>query len=75
MNEQEIRQLLLDGLKDVGVEMSVDGSHLTLKLVGEVFAGLSRLKRQQLVNGLLSDKIGSGEIHAVNMTCRTLEEG
>jgi acid stress-induced BolA-like protein IbaG/YrbA len=34
-----------------------------------VFTGLSRLKRQQLVNRLLEAKIGTGEIHAVRMSC------
>lgn len=74
MNEDEIMQVLRDGLKDTNVDIIVDGSHLTLKLVSDVFHGLSRLKRQRLVNSLLSEKIASGEIHAVNMTCLTLEE-
>ena len=74
MDEDEIKQLLRAGLNDASVDIIAQGSHLTLKLVGDIFVGLGRLKRQQLVNGLLKDKIGSGEIHAVNMTCLTLAE-
>ncbi len=74
MNEEELRQLLLDGLGDASVEMVVDGSHLSLKLIADVFEGLNRLKRQQLVNGLLKEKIASGEVHAVSMNCLTSDE-
>ena len=40
-------------------------------IVSPLFEGLSRVKRQQLVYGLLNDKIASGEIHAVTMVTRS----
>jgi acid stress-induced BolA-like protein IbaG/YrbA len=74
MNEEEIRNLLVDGLDGCDTELTVDGSHLALRLVSNAFAGLNRVKRQQLVYSLLNEKISSGEIHAVTMTCLSLDE-
>ncbi len=75
IDEEEIRALLVAGLGECDVELEVEGSHLRLKMVGEVFSGLNRLKRQQLVNKLLNQKINSGEIHAVSMNCLSPDEG
>jgi len=70
MDEEEIRALLAAGLGEAcDIEIAIEGNHLILKLVGNVFTGLNRLKRQQLVNKILEAKIGSGEIHAVRMSC------
>jgi len=74
MNEEEIKQSLSSGISNCDIQMMVDGSRLVLRLVSEDFAGLNRVKRQQKVYGLLNDKISSGEIHAVSMTCLTSEE-
>ena len=74
MNETEIRQILEEGLNDVAIEMQAEGNKLMLRLVGDVFEGLNRVKRQQLVYGLLNEKISSGEIHAVSMSCLTKDE-
>ncbi len=74
MDEAEIRALLVDGLGECEIEMVVEGNRLSLDLVAAVFAELSRLKRQQLVNKLLSQKISSGEIHAVTMRCSSPDE-
>ena len=35
-------------------------------MIGEVFAGLSPVKKQQLVYGALSEEFASGSIHAVD---------
>ncbi len=39
--------------------------------VGEVFAGLSPVKRQQLIYGALSEEIASGALHAVSIKTYT----
>lgn len=55
-------------------DVSFEGSHLHLTVVSEAFSGLSRLKKQQLVYGALSDKIADGTLHAVQMRTLTPEE-
>lgn len=74
MDQTEIRALLEDGLPECEIELIAEGNKLGLRLTGDVFAGMNRVKRQQLVYGLLNDKISSGEIHAVSMDCKTLAE-
>jgi acid stress-induced BolA-like protein IbaG/YrbA len=74
MDDAELKQVLQAGLDDCEVEIQIDGNKVALGLVSGAFAGLSRVKRQQLVYGLLKDRIESGEIHAVTMRTQTPEE-
>ncbi|MFT5560547.1 MAG: acid stress-induced BolA-like protein IbaG/YrbA [Candidatus Azotimanducaceae bacterium] len=74
MNEAEIRALLAGGLIDCEIELTSEGNKLSLRLTGNLFEGMNRVKRQQLVYGLLNEKITSGEIHAVSMICKTPAE-
>jgi len=74
MDEALIRTLLADGLPDCEIEIMSEGNKLVLRLIGKLFEGMNRVKRQQLVYSLLNEKITSGEIHAVSMTCKTPAE-
>ena len=49
-------------------------SVLAVEIVSDVFEGLSRVKRQQLVYKALNERIESGEIHAVSMRTYSPEE-
>ena len=74
MDLREIELIIRENLKDCNVELQGEGNKLNLQLVSDEFVGLSRVKRQQKVYGLLDDKIKSGEIHAVSMTTLTFDE-
>jgi acid stress-induced BolA-like protein IbaG/YrbA len=74
MDLREIELILRENLNDCHIEVEGEGNKLGLKLVSDDFVGLSRVKRQQKVYGLLDDKIKSGEIHAVSMTTLTTDE-
>ncbi len=74
MDQAEIQALLEAGLPGCEIEFMAEGNKVGLRLTGDVFEGLNRVKRQQLVYGLLNDKISSGEIHAVSMDCKTPSE-
>ena len=74
MDENEIKALLQAGLGDAQIELVSEGNKIGLRLIGSVFEGLNRVKRQQLVYGILDEKIKTGEIHAVTMTCQTPAE-
>ncbi|MEX2489056.1 MAG: BolA/IbaG family iron-sulfur metabolism protein [Pseudomonadales bacterium] len=73
MNPDDIEKIIKDGLGDCKVEMQAEGNKLMLLIVSHAFEGLNRVKRQQVVYGILNDLIASGEIHAVSM--RTLTPG
>ncbi len=74
MDLEEIRELLETTFGDDPIELQVEGNKLVLSVVSDKFEGLGRVKRQQLVYSLLSDRISSGEIHAVTMTTLTSRE-
>ncbi len=48
-------------------------SHFRLKVVAQIFEGLSRVERQRLVNRALAEEL-SGPIHALAMETRTPDE-
>ena len=73
MNAQEIEALLRAGLEDCQVSVSGEGGHFDILVVGEMFAGLRAVKKQQLVYAVLNERITDGSIHAVNI--RTLTPG
>ncbi|HUH37134.1 MAG TPA: BolA family protein [Spongiibacteraceae bacterium] len=74
MQAEEVRQLLVAALPDCEVEVQGDGSHFDIRVVGEVFAGMNRVKRQQHVYAGLKAQIADGSIHAVNIKALTADE-
>lgn len=74
MEINEIKTILEQGLKDSEVRLDAEGNKLSLYIVSDVFQGLSRVKRQQIIYALLNDKIASGEVHAVSMKTLTKAE-
>lgn len=67
MTNEDVKQLLESALSECDVQVQGDGSHFDIIVVGDVFEGLRPLKKQQLVYGVLNEKIADGSIHAVNM--------
>lgn len=74
MDAQQIEALLREALKLDEVYAKTDGSHVQVIAVGEIFAGLSPVKKQQLIYGPLNDAIADGSIHAVSIKAYTPDE-
>jgi acid stress-induced BolA-like protein IbaG/YrbA len=55
------------------LEIRGDGQHFEALIVSEAFAGLSRVRRHQLVYAALGDRMRE-EIHALSMTTQTPAE-
>jgi len=66
MQPEELKQLLHSRLPDCEIEVDGDGRHFAIRVIGEVFGGLSPVKKQQLVYGALSEQFADGSIHAVD---------
>ena len=65
----------LQGSLEVGeVHVAVEGNHVSVTVVGDLFEGLRAVQRQQKVYGVLNDLIASGDIHAVNIKAYTPAE-
>lgn len=74
MDSDHIKGLLHEALELDEVIVKLDGSHGTITVVGEVFADLSRVRKQQLVYAPLNPLIASGELHAVSIKAYTPTE-
>lgn len=74
MQDSELQQLILALLPQAQVEIGGDGHHFEATVISSTFAGLSKLKRQQLIYGGLKTHITSGAIHALQLNIYTPEE-
>ncbi|ARU55977.1 toluene-tolerance protein [Oleiphilus messinensis] len=73
MQAQQLQALIQAKLADCEVTVDGEGSSFNITVVGEVFRGMSPVKKQQLVYGCFDEYLKSGEIHAVTMQTRTPE--
>ncbi len=74
MHADEVKALLDAGLENCEVQVQGEGSHFDILVVGEIFAGLRPVKKQQIVYAVLNEHIASGAIHAVNIRTLTPAE-
>jgi len=74
MNAQDVKDLLEKQLVECEIRVEVDGSHVNIVVIGDIFEGKRTVQRQQLVYAALQEQIASGVIHAVNMKTFTSEE-
>jgi acid stress-induced BolA-like protein IbaG/YrbA len=61
------------GIRCEHLAVDGDGAHFQAVIVSEAFAGLSRVRRHQLVYGALGDRMRE-EIHALSMQTMTPAE-
>ena len=74
MNPDDVKQRIAADLPECEVSVTGDGSHFEAIVVGEVFAGMTTLKKQQRVYASVNDLITSGELHALTIKAYTPEE-
>jgi acid stress-induced BolA-like protein IbaG/YrbA len=67
MQPEQIKALLETALEDCEVRVGGEGNHFDILVIGEVFAGLRPVKKQQMVYAVLNAQIADGTIHAVNI--------
>lgn len=67
MEVQDIEKLINDALTLDELQVKFDGSQCSVVAVADMFADLSRVKRQQVVFAALADAIKEGSIHAVTV--------
>lgn len=75
MTSEEIRSVLEAGLEgcEVRVDEAAPGKY-QVTVIGDVFEGLSRVRREQRAGAPLRDAILDGRIHAVSYRTFTPEE-
>ena len=71
MQPSEVKALLEARIDDCEFHIQGEGCNFQVVAVGEVFDGLSPVKRQQLIYGALAEEIASGALHAVSIKTYT----
>lgn len=74
MDPQEVKKIIQAELSDCEVIVEGDGSHFMATVIGPVFEGKSLLQKQKLVYATVTEKITSGEIHALTIKAYTADE-
>jgi len=74
MDPEEVKRLIEAGLPGCQVTVTGDGSHFDAVVIGEVFAGQSPVKKQQLVYATVNEHITSGKLHALSIKTYTPDE-
>jgi acid stress-induced BolA-like protein IbaG/YrbA len=74
LDPKQIEAWIRAGLECTHLAVDGDGRHFEALVVSPLFAGLSRVQRQQRVNAVLREHFESEVLHALSMQCLTPEE-
>ena len=74
LTPQQIEEWIHCGLECQSLLVEGDGRHFEATIVSPLFAGLSRVQRQQRVNAVLRQHFETETLHALSMRCLTPEE-
>ncbi len=74
MSPEELQSVLQTKLSDCQVTVTGDGYHYNVVAIGERFAGLTPVKKQQAVYACINDLIADGTVHAVSIKTYTPDE-
>jgi len=74
IDANQIQALLDEQLPDCDITVQGEGGKFQVIAVGDAFAGLNPVKRQQKIYQILNSHIASGAIHAVSMRLMTVAE-
>ncbi len=74
MNADIVRQKVSSQLDGCEIFVEGEGANYLVTAVGEVFAGLSPVKKQQVVYACLTDELAEGTIHALTIKTFTPDQ-
>ncbi|MDH4573583.1 BolA family protein [Salinicola acroporae] len=67
MQPSDVKSRLENQIGGCEFHIQGEGCNFQVIAVGDVFDGMSPVKRQQLIYGALSDEIASGALHAITI--------
>lgn len=74
MQPSDVKALLENRLDGCEFHIQGEGCNFQVVAVGEIFEGLSPVKRQQMIYGALTEEIASGALHAVSIKTYTPQQ-
>ena len=72
--QESIAGLVRAHVADADVDVQADGNHFHVSVTSAAFAGLGRVRRQQLVYEAIGHLIRDGSVHAVTIDAVTVDE-
>ena len=74
MIEREVETRVAAAIAGARVSARGDDHRMDVRVVSDAFAGLSRVKKQQLVYAAIAELIAQGRLHAVSIQALTPAE-
>ena len=74
MDAEQVKQIIEQQLAGTQVIPSGEGCSFQVTVIGDLFTGLSPVKKQQLVYACLTDQIADGSIHALGIKTYTADQ-
>ncbi|SPJ35076.1 BolA family protein [Kushneria phyllosphaerae] len=71
MQPDEVKRLLEARIESCEFEVQGEGCNFQVTAIGDVFEGMTPVKRQQLIYAALSEEIASGALHAISIRTMT----
>jgi len=71
MGADEVKQIIENSLEGCTAHTAGEGCDFQVTVVGDLFAGLTPVKKQQLVYKCLNEHIVNGTIHALTIKAYT----
>ncbi len=74
MEITEVKALIQPHIPNAEIQLEGEGCNFSIIVISDQFEGLSLVKKQQKVLATLSDKIATGELHAITVKAYTPDE-
>jgi acid stress-induced BolA-like protein IbaG/YrbA len=74
VDAEQVKQIIEQQLVGTQVIPSGEGCSFQVTVIGDLFIGLSPVKKQQLVYSCLTDQIADGSIHALGIKTYTADQ-
>ena len=74
LTNEELQHILSAAYPDVEFTVKGDGRHFNITAIGELFANLKKLQRQQKIYQIINRYLNEGTVHAVVLNLFTPDE-
>jgi acid stress-induced BolA-like protein IbaG/YrbA len=74
ISNEAVAKMVQDHIPDAQVTITGDGYKYEADIISDAFAGLSTLKRHQLVYAAVNAAITAGQLHALTIRAKTPAE-
>jgi acid stress-induced BolA-like protein IbaG/YrbA len=74
LTNEKLTQILTTAYPEVEFAITGDGRHFNITAIGEMFANLKKLQRQQKIYQVINSYLNDGSLHAVVLNLFTPDE-